>query len=235
MALIKYGAGIVQMSGAIAGDVHARNRFGNYTRPRTHPVNPASDRQVAARTMVAYLAEQWRESPMTDAIRLAWQTYANSINWVNRLGESVTLTGFNCFVACNSALILAGSSIVTAAPTTLGLPAQDPAFAVTISAATQKLSVTFDDGFDWVDEDDGHLMVYMGSPVAPSHNFFGGPYRYAGEITGDSVTPPTTPDATIDAPFTAIETQKTWCQARIVREDGRISTRFTAAAVTIAA
>ncbi|GAH28464.1 unnamed protein product, partial [marine sediment metagenome] len=38
MALVKYGAGIIQMSGSIAGDVHARNRFGNYIRPRTKPV-----------------------------------------------------------------------------------------------------------------------------------------------------------------------------------------------------
>jgi len=59
MALIKFGAGIVQMSGSIAGDVHARNRFGNYVRPRTKPVNPHSIRQEAARAVVSYLAEYW--------------------------------------------------------------------------------------------------------------------------------------------------------------------------------
>lgn len=71
MALIKYGAGVVQMSGSIAGDVHARNRFGNYTRPRTKPVNPQSARQTAIRAIVAYVAEIWREPPMTGVIRTA--------------------------------------------------------------------------------------------------------------------------------------------------------------------
>lgn len=235
MALIKYGAGVVQMSGSIAGDVHARNRFGNYTRPRTKPVNPQSARQTAARNIVAFLAEHWRESPMTGAIRTAWETYAASFNWLNRLGEQVSLTGFNAFVQCNAARLTAGKSIVTAGPTTLGLPATDPTFAVTISEAANKLSVTFDTGFDWVDEDEGCLSIHMGQPVSASHNFFGGPFRFAGSIDGDSLTPPTSPDATIDPPFTVIEGQQVWCSARIIREDGRCSTMFRAAPLIIAA
>jgi hypothetical protein len=233
MALIKFGAGVVQMSGSIAGDVHARNRFGNYTRPRTKPVNPKSSRQVAARIAIMYLAEQWRESPMTGAIRTAWETYANSVNWNNRLGEQVTLTGFNMFVRGNSAMLAAGGALVTAGPTDLGLPAGDPTFAVTISAATQKLSVTFDDGFDWLDEDDGFLSVYMGQPQSASRTFFGGPFRLAGSIAGDSVTPPTSPDATLDVPYTAIEGQQTWCEGRIIRCDARCSTKFSSGPVII--
>ncbi|GAI01350.1 unnamed protein product, partial [marine sediment metagenome] len=45
MALIKYGGGIVQISGSIAGTVFARNKMGNYARPRTKPVNPRTARQ----------------------------------------------------------------------------------------------------------------------------------------------------------------------------------------------
>lgn len=235
MALIKYGGGIVQMSGSIAGNVYARNRFGNYSRPRTKPVNPKSNRQVAIRILMMYLAEQWRESPMTAAIRTAWETYAGSVNWENKLGEQVSLTGFNHFIRSNAAMLQCGGALVTAGPTTLGLPAADPAFAVTISAATQKLSVTFDDGFDWVDEDDGFLSLYMHEPKSPSLGYFGGPFRHAGQIAGDSVTPPTTPDATQDCPFTAIAGQVTVCEARIIRSDARCSTRFRSDIITIAA
>lgn len=227
MALIKFGAGIIQMSGSIAGDVHARNRFGNYTRPRTKPVNPKSPRQVAARILVMFLAEQWRESPMTDAIRIAWQTFADSINWVNRLGEQVTLTGFNCFIMCNAALINAGGTLVTAAPTALGLPPGDPTFAVTGSEASAKLSVTFDNTMDWANETGGYLAVYMGRPQSPSRNFFGGPWRFAASVEGDDTTPPTSP-ADIDPPFTLTEGQKVWCAARIIRADARCSTKFRA-------
>lgn len=235
MALIKYGAGVVQMSGSIAGDVHARNRFGNYTRPRTKPVNPQSARQMAIRAIVTALAEQWRESPMTAAMRTAWQTYASSFNWLNRLGEQVTLTGFNAYVQCNSAMLAAGGSRVDAGPTTLGLPGNDPTLSCTISAATQKISCSFDDTLTWADEDDGFMCIYMGQPQSPSRNFFGGPFRQAGQIAGNSVTPPSSPVATIDCPFTAIEGQKTWIEARIIRSDGRITTLWRPDPVTIAA
>jgi len=235
MGLVKYGAGVIQMSGSIAGDVHARNRFGNYIRPRTNPVNPQSERQTSIRSIIAYLAEYWRESPMTDAIRIAWQTYASSFNWVNRLSEQVTLTGFNAFVACNAARLTAGGNVISAAPTTLGLPGNDPTVAVTISAAANVLNVAFDDGLDWLDEDGGFLALYMGQPQSPSRNFFGGPFRFAGAVAGDAVTPPTTPDATIACPFTAIEAQKAWIECRVIRADGRITTLWRPDPVIIAA
>lgn len=227
MTLIRYGGGIVQMSGSIAGNTHARNRFGNYTRARTKPVNPRSARQMGARILMMMLAEQWRESPMTDAIRLAWQTYANSVNWQNKLGEVVTLTGFNMFIRGNAAGITAGGSLVTAAPTDLGLPGADPTIAVSGSEASAKLSVTFDNTMDWANEEGGFLSVEMGCPQNPSRNSFGGPWRFAAAVEGDAVTPPTSP-AEIDPPFTLIEGQKVWCRAKIIRADARASTAFGA-------
>jgi len=173
------------------------------------------------------LAEQWRESPMTDAIRTAWQTYANSVNWLNKLGETVTLTGFNHFIRSNAALLTAGGTLVTAAPTDLGLPPADPTFAVTGSAASAKLSVVFDNTLDWAGETGGFLSVEMGEPQSASRNFFNGPYRFADAVDGDDTTPPTSP-AEIDPPFTLTEGQKIWCRARIIRKDARCSTQFRA-------
>lgn len=227
MALIKYGGGIVQMSGSIAGNTHARNRFGNYVRSRTKPVNPRSARQMGARLLIMMLAEQWREDPMTDAIRTAWQTYASSVNWNNKLGEVVKLTGFNMFIRGNAALIAAGGGLITAAPTDLGLPSADPTFAVSGSEASAKLSVTLDNTMDWANENDAFLSVEMGCPQNASRNFFGGPWRFAAGIPGDSSSPPTSP-VEIDPPFTLIEGQKVWCRAKIIRADARASTPFSA-------
>jgi len=227
MALVKFGAGIIGMSGSIAGNVHARNRFGNYVRPRTKPINPRSNRQTAARIVVMFLAEQWREEPMTEAIRIAWETYAKSVNWLNKLGEQVTLTGFNMFVRCNAALIAAGGELVTAAPSTLGLPPGDTTFACTGSAASKKISVAFDNTFDWASETGGYLAVYQGLPQSASRNFFAGPWRLTGTIAGDDATPPTSP-VELDPAWTLTEGQKVWCRARIIRKDSRCSTPFTA-------
>jgi len=234
MALVKYGGGVVQMSGSIAGTTHARNRFGNYARARTKPVNPKSSRQCAARITVMYLAEQWRELPMTDDMRGAWETYAASVDWLNKLGETVKLTGFNMFVRGNAALASVGGTLVTDGPTDLGLPPGDPTLAADGSAATGLVSITFDDGFSWVGEDGAYLSIEMGVPQNPTRNFFGGPWRNAGSIAGDAVTPPTSP-ATVTAPFTLIEGQKVWCRAKIIRADARVSTPMTTAPFVVAA
>ncbi|GAJ18904.1 unnamed protein product, partial [marine sediment metagenome] len=137
MALAKYGGGVIQLSGSIAGNTYARNRFGNYIRARTKPVNPRSARQSGARINIMWLAEQWRESPMNDARRLAWGTYAASVNWNNALGEATILTGFNHFIRSNAALARAGGSLIIDGPAAAGLPPGDPAFAVVANATTQ--------------------------------------------------------------------------------------------------
>ncbi len=97
MALIKFGGGVVQMAGSIAGNVFARNRYGNYARARTKPVNPNSARQVVIRAAIAYLTQHWNGT-LTPAERTAWNSYAAAVTMKNRLGENINLTGFNHFI-----------------------------------------------------------------------------------------------------------------------------------------
>ena len=230
MALVKYGGGIIQASGSIAGNVFARNRAGNYMRARTKPVNPNSSRQTAARIAIAFLAEQWRDSPMTDAKRAAWETYAAAINWQNALGEVIKLTGFQHFMRSNARLIRCSLPIVTDGPTVLSLPGADTDFAVAFNATTQKITVTYDDTAEWADEDGGALQVHMGRPQNPTRNFFGGPYRFADSIDGDSVSPPTS-TVDIDPSFLIVAGQKVWARASLIRLDGRCSDFFSASPV----
>jgi len=150
------------------------------------------------------------------------------VSMLNRLGEVVKLTGANHYIRSNSVRALVGGDIVDDAPTTYTLPAQDPTFAVTISEATQKLSITFDDSLAWANEDDGFLQVSMGSPQNPQRNFFKAPYRFAGAIAGITIGPPASPDATIDCPFVATEGQRVWVKARAILADGRVSEEFAA-------
>lgn len=227
MALVKYGGGIVQASGSIAGNVHARNRFGNYIRARTKPVNPSSPRQSAARIAITFLAEQWRESPMDDAKRAQWETYADAINWQNALGEVIHLTGFQHFMRSNARLLACGLDIVTDGPTILSLPGADTAFAVAFNATTKKITVTFDDTAEWCDEAGGALQIHQGLPQNPTRNFFGGPWRFADSIDGDVTTPPTTP-TDIDPSFVLVAGQKIWARASLIRADGRCSDFFSA-------
>jgi len=223
MALVKFGGGIIQASGSIAGVTHARNRFGNYIRPRTKPVNPNSAGQAAIRTALSYLAEYWH-STLTAAQRSSWNTYAASVGMKNRLGEPIFLTGFNHFIRSNTEIIRQGFTIIADGPTELALPEKDTTFAVAGSEATQLLSVTFNNALPWATEVGGFMFVYQGVPKLVTRNYFGGPWRYADSIVG-AVEAPTSP-AEIAAGFTLTEGQKDFMYARIARADGRISEPF---------
>jgi len=232
MALVKYGGGIIQASGSIAGTTHARNRFGNYIRPRTKPVNPRSDRQVEARVRMQLLAEYWHSAAMDDTERGAWNAYASAVAMKNRLGESIFLTGFNHFIRSNASRFAAGGSIVEPGPAVQSLPEADITLAVSGDAGTQLLSVAFDNTKGWANETGGFLMLEMGTPQLATRNYFGGPYRIAGVVAGVTGAPPASP-ATIAAPFTLVNGQKVWARASIIRTDGRVSNKFYAPSLTV--
>lgn len=232
MALVKLGGGVTGLSGSIGGSTFARNRSGNYCRPRTKPVNPKSNLQEATRTIMKLLAAVWSSSVVSSVQRGAWGTYAAAVAVKNRLGESIYLTGFNHFLRSNSARIAAGLLEIDTAPTDLTLPAGDPVFSVTADAGGQQLTVTFDDTAAWCSETGGCLLVAMGQPQNASRNFFGGPWRIAEAILGNTGSPITSPQV-IDAPFTLVAGQQIWCQARVIRADARISNQFRAASIIV--
>lgn len=233
MALVKYGGGIIQMSGSIAGTVFARNRYGNYARARTVPTNPATDRQESIRAAVASLSQRWADT-VTAVQRTAWNLYGNSVNMKNRLGETVHMSGYNHYIRSNSVLLQIGETPIDAGPVIFELPEQDPTFAFTGSEATQTLSFVFDNALAWANEVGGFLVKYQGSPQNAQRNFFGGPYRYIGTIDG-AVSPPTSPDDETPIPFVITEGQAQWCYARILRADGRLSEKFHAGPILVAA
>ena len=223
---------LAQASGSLDGTVFSHNRFGRYTRNGSRPVNPLSERQALIRAQFTAVASRW-ESTLTQAQRDAWDVYAANIPTTNKLGDEIFLTGFNHYIRSNTAIQQASGTIVDDGPTDLTLPAQDGTVVVTASEATQLLSVAFDDTLDWLDESGGFMTVFMGLPAPASHQFFGGPYRFAASIAGDDTVPPTTPE-TMAAPFVFAAGQKLWIRTRILRVDGRISSQSTFQTVAVA-
>lgn len=222
--LIKFGGGVVDARGSQAGNTYSRNRFGAYIRARVKGVDPKSSRQGTARIRMMTLAEQWRESPMTSDKRGAWETYAASVSWLNKLGEAVNLTGYNHYMRSNAAIAAAGGDRVDDGPTDIGLPGGDETVVVTGEGTGSTISVAFDDELDWCAEDGGYLLVEMGMPQNQTRNFFGGPWRVAGSIAG-AVVPVTSPQ-TVNTAWTLTYGQKIWVRCKIIRADGRVSTPF---------
>lgn len=226
MALIKYGGGIVQMSGSIAGNTYARNRYGNYARARTKPTNPNTGLQQAVRTAVAQLTMRWSQT-VTAVQRAAWNLYADNVAMTNKLGETMHLSGFNHYVRSNAFLQAYNKTIVDAGPVIFELPEADSLFSITATEGPPAINVTFDDTLDWDNETGGYLIYYQGAPQNPQRNFFDGPWRllsYTAGVTGAPVASPV-----VESPvFGLSQGQRQWVYARILRADGRLSQPFRA-------
>ena len=224
MALVQYGGGILDARGSIGGQVHSKNRFGNYIRARITPVNPRSSRQNTIRAVIQSLAQQW-SNILTSAQRAAWEVYADAIVRQNALGAQIKLTGFNHFIRSNSPRMQLADSVIVIGPTTLTLPPGDPTFACEVDETNQQIAVTFDDTLGWPQIDDGQMYVSMSIPKAAGVSFIGGPFRVAAALDGDTASPLTSPQV-IAAPFPVAEDQNVVCRARISEADGRLSDIF---------
>lgn len=224
MALVKLGGGVADIRGSIGGTVFSRNRSGAIARNRTIPVNPGSAAQTKIRSCMSVVRNLWF-NVLTAAQRQAWDTYAEAVEVTNRLGESIKLTGWNHFQRSASSALYNDLPYQADGPTELALPEQDESISITASAATQLITIAFDDESAWASEDDAHLLVYASRGISPTRNFFKGPYQIAGTLAGDSGAPLASP-LTVPAPFVLTEGQKVFCQFRIRRGDGRLSAPF---------
>ncbi len=107
MAKAKYGGGIQDIRGSIAGQVHSRNTFGNYVRQKVSPVQPRTSRQLEVRALFAELARRY-SNVLADAQQEAWRQAAASTPVRDVFGDSITLTGINLYTRLNSLRALMG-------------------------------------------------------------------------------------------------------------------------------
>jgi hypothetical protein len=232
MALVKYGGGVTQLSGSVGGTTYARNRFGNYMRSRTKPVNPGTQAQDNVRTSMSFLTAHW-STVLTAGERIAWATYAAAIAMKNRLGETVYLTGFNHFVRSNVEHYRLMSLVTKTGPAVLTLPAKDVGFTCSGSVATQLITVNFTENTEWAIEVGAELFLYQGQPRSHTHLFFAGPWKVLGMVYG-TTTPGAQSPVTKAAVMTLTLGQLITVYARIRRADGRLSEPFQSTFTVVA-
>jgi len=225
MALVKFGGGITAMSGSIAGNTFAKNRYGSYVRARTKPVNPNTALQSKCRSAVSFCADRWANT-LTAGQRTAWNLYASNVIMKNKLSEAIHLSGFNHYVRSNSIRKFLQVAIIDAGPTDFEIPPRDPIITIDCDSSPQKITVGFDVNLDWATESGAHLHLRQGVPQNPQRNFFAGPWQHVGTILGN-------PGGLVTGvefqPVKVMTTgQHQWCAFRILRADGRMSTIFTA-------
>lgn len=221
MALVKFGGGIVKMSGSLAGNTFAKNRSGDYVRSWKNPTNPRSTRQEAIRAIVSFLAEYWH-TELTVAQRAAWKVYADAVAMKNKLGDSILHTGFNHFIRTNAAILTMPETQIDTSPTILSLPEKDTELACSAEAIAAQTFTFSCATAGWAANGDQKLgiLLYQGLPQLASRNFFAGPWRYMDYIdaiegalgTGDYA-----------AAFPFAEGQKIFFKARLITVSGRLS------------
>lgn len=167
----------VPQSGSVGNRTSSRNRSGQYIRQRAIPTQPRTPAQIAARSRLTSQSAAWRG--LTDAQRAGWNAFAQSFTVTNSLGQTINLTGAQCFVKVNTVNLLNGDSVVTAPPAL-------PAFiAVTVTGidATAGTPLVEASG---VTPAAGTKFMYFASPqLSPGVTFNG---KYAWLVTGTTFT-----------------------------------------------
>ena len=129
----------IPQSGSIAGETSSRNRFGQYRRSRATPINPNSNAQGVVRARLGGNAAAWRG--LTDNQRAGWTSLGAQMTRADSLGQSYTLSGFQCFNSVNNNLSAAGDSSLADAPA-LVTPQAIASVTVTTTAGTLSVAYT---------------------------------------------------------------------------------------------
>lgn len=112
---VKFGGGVAEARGSIAGTTFSRNKGGSYARQRVTPVNPQSTYQQAQRARVSLLATEWSQT-LDQTERDGWKVFADNFPLTDVFGDSLVLSGAQAFTRINCRLLAAGQSSLTTAP-----------------------------------------------------------------------------------------------------------------------
>lgn len=126
-------------SGSMQGTTYGHNRFGQYTRSRSSPVQPRSPAQLVQRARMALNAAAWRD--LTDAQRAGWESLGGYMSRTDPLGQSYTLNGFAAYCSVNNNLLDAGESVLSDAPA-LSTPTGIVTATVTLTAIAFSVAYT---------------------------------------------------------------------------------------------
>lgn len=114
MAKILPGPMASAISGSIRGTVFSRNRGGAYIRGRTIPSTVTSPAALNIKGILAARSQAW--AGLSSAERNAWTEYARQTPITDTLGQTITRSGHQAYVALNSRLELIGQPTIDVPP-----------------------------------------------------------------------------------------------------------------------
>jgi hypothetical protein len=150
---------------------------------------------------------------------------AANIPFINSLGDVYYLTGMQMFIRSNTLNVFLNGvdSIQDEPPAVHALADKDESLTISASAATQEISVAFNNSMDWADEVGGQMYIYQSTPQKQTINFFKGPYSYLDHIAGGQPGQPPTSPQDFTSLYTIAQNQRIFVQIRFQRADMRLS------------
>lgn len=116
MAIFTPGIAVGQISGRVGGNVFSHNRGGAYVRNGSIPTNPSTPYRDAIRAYLSAASQAWLS--LTATQKAAWNEFALTRSWTNRLGRSISLNGQQTYIQLNARIISLGASFISVPPLT---------------------------------------------------------------------------------------------------------------------
>lgn len=210
----------VARSGKLGQVIHSRNTAGPYTRPFVIPSDPLTPMQARRRARFRFAALSWRLA-LTPIERQSWELYATRMKYVAVTGRGHHLSGQQMYIRNIAGRLLAAFGNPRTAPAGSTNGSYDPP-GVQDLAGSGTIIVTINTSDEWVTQTGSFLFVYVSDRRSPTINFFNGPFKFAGAIAGDAVTPPPLINPLTD-PFGAAAENRRTSRTRVAFADARLT------------
>lgn len=219
----------IPVSGSKGASTFSRNRYGAYQRRRTKPVNPDSVLQQSIRSNMRTAVELWTDT-LTEVQRQAWTDWAAAVPWLNKIGETVQLTGqaawIRAYVARNYWLLTPTGYF--APPPSATLPSlviteESVQLTYDISANTLEFEAGAPLASNSWQVETGRLNIMVSQPVNLSRNFRPNRFRKLGTYVVGEVPTATVNLAGETSPWVPWSGCRMWVKLRAIDADFNVS------------
>lgn len=181
MAKAKYSALLSDLRGGLNGSVASRNRYGNYLRTKTTPINRQTTYQTTIRNLFGAVSQAFRD--LTTAQIKSWNSAVSNFIGTNVFGDSVTPSGSNLHQAINMNLAVIGESLLTEPPIPTAVN-YFTTFTAAVAEGAGTMLLTFAPVIDA-----GDTIIVFGTPaVSPGKSFLKNQYRKFDLLTSADLT-----------------------------------------------
>tara|TARA_R100001244_G_C5168239_1_gene131509 strand:+ start:2150 stop:2836 length:687 start_codon:yes stop_codon:yes gene_type:complete len=170
MAKVKFGNGVAEIRGSIAGNVYSRGSYGAYIRNKVTPRNPNTTAQQLSRTRLSEVSQTW--ASLSAAQRLQWNTQSPNFANTNIFGDSQSLTGFNLFGKLNKNILEVNGSVINVPPT-LAAVTNLTSLSVVADTTAGTMSATFAPAIPATQS----MVVWACAPQSAGKDFVKSEYR----------------------------------------------------------